>query len=45
MTRFFPLSIIGSTFAYDKKIIIAITQFFFNISQIINAWYDAISLL
>lgn len=36
MTRFFPLSIIGSTFAYDKKIIIAITQFFFNISQIMK---------
>ena len=36
MTRFFPLSIIGSTFAYDKKIIRAITQFFFNISQIMK---------
>ena len=36
MTRFFPLSIIGSTFAYDKKIIIAITQFFFNTSQIMK---------
>ena len=36
MTRFFPLSIIGSTFAYDKKIIIAITQFFLNTSQIMK---------